>query len=125
MCVCVCVCVCVRAWGRNVLVRYNPETLDPMENHVSVHTLGWRGLNSANHTYQLGATTQGVPDMSDLIHDARIVYQPHLDLEACVAMVHLCADCISLCCSSCAMRVVCLVAPQPRLRILHCHAPHV
>lgn len=61
---------------------YNPETLDPMENHVSVHTRGWRDPNSSNHTYQLGATTQGVSDMSDLQHFVRILYQPHLDLEA-------------------------------------------
>ena len=61
---------------------YNPETLDPMENHVSVHTKGWRGFNSANHTYQLGATTQGVSDMSDGIHDVRIIYQPQLDLDS-------------------------------------------
>lgn len=52
-----------------------------MENHVSVNTRGWRHPNSANHTFQLGGTTMGVPDMADLQHDVRILYTPRLDLE--------------------------------------------
>lgn len=30
---------------------HNFEQLEPYENHVSVHTRGWRQPNSANHTY--------------------------------------------------------------------------
>lgn len=29
---------------------HNFEQLEPYENHVSVHTRGWRQPNSANHT---------------------------------------------------------------------------
>ena len=31
---------------------FNPELLEPYENHVSVHTRGFRHPNSANQTYR-------------------------------------------------------------------------
>ncbi len=37
--------------------RYNPELLDPWENHVAVMTRGWRDVLSPNHTYELGHST--------------------------------------------------------------------
>jgi hypothetical protein len=37
--------------------RYNPELLDPWENHVAVVTRGWRDVLSPNHTYELGHST--------------------------------------------------------------------
>ena len=43
---------------------YNPGEIDPYENHVSVHTRGWRHPNSPNHTYSLGHTNR-VPDLTD------------------------------------------------------------
>ena len=43
---------------------YNFEELEPYENHVSVHTRGWRYPNSANHTFSLGHTNI-VPDLTN------------------------------------------------------------
>jgi hypothetical protein len=43
------------------LHRYNPELLDPWENHVAVITRGWRDALSPNHTYELGHSTTYVP----------------------------------------------------------------
>merc|ERR1712100_982885 len=35
---------------------YNPEMGEPYENHIAVHTRGWRRPNSANHSYALAHT---------------------------------------------------------------------
>lgn len=37
---------------------YNPEQLDPWENHVAVVTRGWRDILSSNHSYELGHATK-------------------------------------------------------------------
>lgn len=36
---------------------YNPEQMDPWENHVAVVTRGWRDPLSSNHSYELGHAT--------------------------------------------------------------------
>ena len=43
---------------------FNYEVLDPYENHVSIHTRGWRFPNSANHSYSLGHTVS-VSNLAD------------------------------------------------------------
>jgi hypothetical protein len=57
---------------------YNYEFYDPFENHVSVHSRGFRFRNSGNHTYEFGSTT-AVPDLSDGEHFARVRYTPTFD----------------------------------------------
>ena len=57
---------------------YNYEFYDPGENHVSVHSRGFRFRNSANHSYEFGSTT-AVPDLSDGEHFARVRYTPTFD----------------------------------------------
>ena len=57
---------------------YNPELLDPWENHISVQTRGWRHENSANHTYAL-ATMAGGPEIADGTHTVKIRYSPAFD----------------------------------------------
>lgn len=37
---------------------YNAELLESGENHVAVHTRGWRHANNANHSYALASSTQ-------------------------------------------------------------------
>lgn len=59
----------------------NFENLDPMENHISVHTRGWKHPNSPNHTYELGSAVDRVPDLTDGIHHVRIKYTPEFDEE--------------------------------------------
>jgi len=54
---------------------FNPGNLEPYENHISVHTRGFRFQNSANQSYSLGATT-GVYDLTDKVHQAKIIYRP-------------------------------------------------
>jgi hypothetical protein len=54
---------------------YNSELLEPYENHIAVHTRGWRHPNSANHSFALGSTPS-VPELTDGVHRARIVYDP-------------------------------------------------
>lgn len=56
---------------------YNYEELDPYENHVSVHTRGWRRPNSPNHTFSL-AHTNDVPDLTDGERKIRIRYVPQV-----------------------------------------------
>lgn len=70
---------------------HNFETMDPGENHVSVHTRSIWGPTSANHTYSLGHTTWGVPDLTDGVHDVRIRYEPEFD-PALLAHPNLVAD---------------------------------
>ena len=43
---------------------YNYEEIDPYENHVSVHTRGWRHPLSSNHTFSLGSSN-AIPDLTD------------------------------------------------------------
>ena len=57
---------------------YNPELSEPYENHVSVHTRGWRERNSPSQSYSLG-TTNEVPDLTDGFIDVRIKYVPIFD----------------------------------------------
>ena len=57
---------------------FNPELLEPYENHISVHTRGWRDANSANQTYSLGHTNE-VPDLTDGDIKVRIKFDPNLD----------------------------------------------
>ena len=57
---------------------FNYESLDPYENHVSVHTRGFRYPNSANHTYSLGHTN-AVPDLTDGKLRVRIKYESIID----------------------------------------------
>ena len=73
-------------------MNFNYEILDPYENHVSIHTRGWRFPNSANHSYSLGHTVR-VPNLADGnsvydddgprdtdgIHVVRVVYNPVFD----------------------------------------------
>ncbi|GMI22531.1 hypothetical protein TeGR_g13865, partial [Tetraparma gracilis] len=56
---------------------YNPELLEPYENHVSVHTRGGAGAggNSAEQGYSLGATS-AIRDLTDGEIDVRIKYEP-------------------------------------------------
>eukprot|EP00939_MAST-03C_sp_MAST-3C-sp1_P002380 g2380.t1 len=73
---------------------YNADLLDPYENHISVHTRGWRFPNSVNESYSLGHSVgiqnladghsqydsdENVPVKTDGIHTVRIVYDPVFD----------------------------------------------
>ena len=60
---------------------YNAELLEPYENHVSVHTRGWRHPNSANQSFAL-ASSVNVRDLGRDEHAVRIVYKPFLEPEA-------------------------------------------
>ena len=85
---------------------YNPEQLDPWENHVAVVTRGWRDPISSNHSYELGHATQydcracllhsqssinvstvccrsAVPDLTDGIITVRIQYTPTFNTDRC------------------------------------------
>jgi hypothetical protein len=57
---------------------YNSELLEPYENHIAVHTRGWRHPNSANHSFALGSTPS-VPELTDGVHRARVVYDPRAE----------------------------------------------
>ncbi|CAM9141429.1 unnamed protein product [Choristocarpus tenellus] len=57
---------------------YNAELVEPYENHISVHTRGWRNRGSSNQSYSLGSTSD-VPNLTDGPRVARIVYSPRLD----------------------------------------------
>ena len=59
---------------------FNADLLEPYENHVSVHTRGWREDNSPEQTYSLGQTNE-VPDLSDGEIEVRIMYEPNLNEE--------------------------------------------
>jgi hypothetical protein len=43
---------------------FNHEVNDPYENHISVHSRGWRHANDENHLYSLGHTND-IPDLTD------------------------------------------------------------
>lgn len=65
---------------------YNAELLEGFENHVAVHTRGWRHANSANESYSLASATSGVRDLGDgAVHSCRVVYRPTLDPAALFA----------------------------------------
>ena len=83
----------IRVTGDDECPRYNNELFDPYENHVSLHTRGWRHANSAEHSYSLGHSAS-VPNLlnSDAkysptegevldggVHTAKVVYSPVLD----------------------------------------------
>jgi hypothetical protein len=59
---------------------FNHEALDPYENHISVHTRGWRQPNSSNHTYSIGHTN-AVQMLSDGKLTGRIKYVPFFDID--------------------------------------------
>ena len=59
---------------------YNPEAGEPYENHVSVHTNGWRSANSARQRASLGASVR-VPDLTDGPRSVRVHYTPSLDVD--------------------------------------------
>lgn len=43
---------------------FNFEAIDPYENHISIHTGGWRVPNTSNHSHSLGHTNQ-IRDLTD------------------------------------------------------------
>jgi len=43
---------------------YNHDALEPHENHVAVHTRGWRHPNDPSHAHALGHTSN-VPDLAN------------------------------------------------------------
>jgi len=57
---------------------FNADLLEMYENHISVHTKGWRSENSAHQSYSLGQTSE-IPDLSDREIEARIKYEPNID----------------------------------------------
>jgi hypothetical protein len=70
---------------------FNEDQFDPYENHVSVHTRGWRQANSANHTNSIASSVE-IPNLADAqptyhegevlsdgVHEARIVYHMNFD----------------------------------------------
>jgi len=57
---------------------YNPELLEPYENHISVHTRGHRHPNSPDQTYSLGHTNE-VRDLTEGIIEVRVRYEPTFD----------------------------------------------
>lgn len=64
---------------------FNHDMMDPFENHISVHSRGWREENSAHHTFELGSTAalvSAVPELTDGEHVVRIVYDPVFDHTA-------------------------------------------
>ena len=64
---------------------YNFEEMEPYENHISIHTRGSNSslLNNPHQTYSLGSTTT-IPDLTDGILNARIVYRPQFDFESVI-----------------------------------------
>ena len=72
--------VSVSAGSVRCVRRYNPELLDPWENHVAVLTRGWRDPLSPNHTYELGHSTT-------CVHH----FGTSCVCSCCVAMVSSCA----------------------------------
>ena len=65
---------------------YNPELLEPYENHVAVHARGGRAgarrANSANHSHALASAVHGVGDLAEGEHVARVTYTPRLEADA-------------------------------------------
>ena len=65
---------------------YNPELLEPYENHVAVHARGGRAgarrANSANHSHALARAVHGVGDLAEGEHVARVTYTPRLEADA-------------------------------------------
>lgn len=59
---------------------YNPELEDPYENHVSVHTRGFRDSVESHHSYSLGSSVE-VTDLTEGDHKVRVVYTPIFDPE--------------------------------------------
>ena len=57
---------------------YNYEMGDLYENHVSIQSRGSHEPNESNHTFSL-AHTASIPDLTDGVIKARIVYSPQLD----------------------------------------------
>jgi len=57
---------------------YNPELLEPYENHISIHTRGHRDVNSAHQSFSIGSTTQ-VRDLTDGDIEVRLKYSVNFD----------------------------------------------
>jgi len=60
---------------------YNSELIEPYENHISIHSRGWRHSNNANHSFSF-ASTNKISDITKDSHIVRISYRPTLDIEA-------------------------------------------
>ena len=60
---------------------FNYELLDPYENHISVMSNGWRKDLTSNHSTELGGAVDP-PDLTNMVHTARIVYSPEFDMSA-------------------------------------------
>ena len=67
---------------------YNFEEIEPYENHVSVHTRGWRHPNDPNHTFSLG-DTNAIPDLTDGSIRIRLVGMPMQQLNCSVIDISL------------------------------------
>eukprot|EP00638_Chattonella_subsalsa_P000403 CAMPEP_0117769996 /NCGR_PEP_ID=MMETSP0947-20121206/23453_1 /TAXON_ID=44440 /ORGANISM="Chattonella subsalsa, Strain CCMP2191" /LENGTH=979 /DNA_ID=CAMNT_0005594775 /DNA_START=113 /DNA_END=3052 /DNA_ORIENTATION=- len=59
---------------------FNPDLLEPYENHISIHTRGWRYTNSVNHSYSLGASVD-TADLTDGTHQVKIIYRPNFNVS--------------------------------------------
>lgn len=58
---------------------YSDSLLDPWENHVSVHVSpSTTGRVRSHHASGLGHAFENVPDLTDGVHEARVVYEPAL-----------------------------------------------
>ncbi len=58
---------------------FNYELIEPFENHVSIHSRGWRFPNSANQSHSFASST-AIPEMvSGIPIKAKIVYKPIFD----------------------------------------------
>ena len=58
---------------------FNYELLEPYENHVSVHSGGWRNKNNASQTHSFASST-AIPELTSGIPiQAKIVYKPVFD----------------------------------------------
>lgn len=63
---------------------FNPESLDPFENHISVLTAGRDGAVTSSHSLSLGDAV-AVPDLTDGSHVVMITYSPQLEVADILA----------------------------------------
>jgi hypothetical protein len=60
---------------------YNSELLEPYENHIAVHSRGWRHANNANHSFAFASSVK-IADIARDVHIVRVAYRPTLGIEA-------------------------------------------